>query len=134
MTETYRPHITDDEAGPTGQGLAAAGTPLRELAADAAAAAAPEVTLPGHLVHIALESGEDFTVRVDNRDLIRWDKTAPRQKWNAQETPFLFQSFIGWAAAKRAGVLELDFDTFLAVALEVKDVKPSADDEARPTR
>ncbi len=127
---------SDDIRGPLAARLrptdAPAGTPLRDLADEAPAPA--EATLAGHRVHVVLEDGPDYTVRVDNRDFIRWDKTAPRQKWDAKAQPFLFQAFLAWSASRRQGLTDLDFDTFTDRATECADVKDEAEDEARPTR
>lgn len=94
----------------------------------------PEVTLPGHRIHVVLDDGAEWTVRADNRDFLRWDKTAPRHKWDARTQPFLLQTFLAWAASRRQGLTELSFDAFGDVCLEARDVKDEADDEARPTR
>lgn len=115
---------------------APAGTPLRELATDPDDSPADSVKLPGHLVHIWLEqSGTDaldhFTVRVDNRDYVRWDKYAASQKLNGQSSPFIFQTYVGWSAANRAGRTQLTFAQFQAMAVEVEDDKGP---EARPTQ
>lgn len=110
----------------------AAGTSLRELATPAAATA--ERSMPGHLVHVVLEDRSEFTVRVDNRDFIRWDKTAPRQKWDAKVHPFIFQSFLAWAAARRQNLTGIDFERFMDTALQTKDVPAGPEDAARPTQ
>lgn len=111
------------------------GTSLRDLAT-AKPDAGPR--LAGHRVRVVLEDPDapdelvEFEVRVDNRDLLRWDKTAPRQKWDASKTPFIFQTFIAWSAARRAGATELEFGAFEEVCLEATDLKE--DEDARPTR
>lgn len=109
----------------------AAVSSLRDLAQEVTT----ERKLAGHLVRVMLEDGDsvlELEARVDNRDLVRWDKTAPRQKWTASTHAFLFQSFVGWSALSRRGLYAGNFDEFLDVALEVVDVK--ADEDARPTR
>lgn len=124
-------------AGYPGTPEPAAGTPLREVAgSDEDAAPVDRVKLPGHLVRIFLEvpGSEElavFEVRVDNRDYVRWDKTAPRRNWTGTSHPFIFQSFVGWSAAERKGHTRLNFDQFLELAVEVQDLK---DEDARPTR
>lgn len=91
--------------------------------------------VPGHRIRVVLEDGSSWTVCADNRDFLRWDKTAPRQKWDARAQPFLFQTFLAWAASRRAGLTSLDFGPFGDVCLEANDVKAEADDDtARPTR
>lgn len=125
MTSTYPTVSQPLEEEP------AAGTSLRELAA---AAPARERTLPGHLVHVSLEDGTEFEVRVDNRDFIRWDKTSGRHKWDASKQPFIFQTFLAWSAAQRLQLTALDFDAFLSVCLGAEDVKAGPEDEVRPTR
>lgn len=138
MTENLTPvdprgPVHEDEAGPSGLGLLEGTkglTSLRELATEKA----PTPAMPGHLIHVVLDDGQEWTVRVDNRDFIRWDHTAPRQKWSAQTQPFLFQTFLAWAASHRQGLTALQFAQFQDAALETKDVKADEDDAARPTQ
>lgn len=120
-------------------------TYVPEPATPAAAATAEEVeerTLAGHRIQVTLErpggAVEVHVLRVDNRDFVRWDMTAPRQKWGtAKEVPFLFQTFLSWSAGKRAGLELPPFEAYREQVLEAKDVKDDQDDEddeARPTQ
>lgn len=121
-------------------GTAPAGTPLRELATAAGPAAAAERTLPGHVSRVVLEEDggrlREFQVRVDNRDYLRWDMTAPRQRWGkAADSPFLFATFLCWSAAKRAGEFAGSFEEFQTVCLETQaEERDGEDSDARPTR
>jgi hypothetical protein len=133
MTAPQYP-ITQDEAGPEGLGLLAP-TVEPTLAVELAQEAEEEQTLPGHLVHVVLADGRDLQVRIDNRDFVHWDMTAPRQKWGTASTaPFLFQTFIAWSALKREDLYSGGFTTFQRECLEAADVKGDDDDTARPTR
>lgn len=83
---------------------------------------AAAVTLPGQEVLCRLEGGRELTVRVTNRERVRWDKTAPRHGWGkAEEVPHLAMTFVCWAAAKREDLFDGNFDQF-ADALEDYDV------------
>lgn len=128
-------HEPDSYAPPTVDGPAlelAAGTPVRELATEDDS---DTRRVPGKRTRVLLEGHEPFEVRVDNRDYLRWDKTAPRQKWGAgQDVPFLFGTFLAWSAAVRAGLTTLKWEQFSAIALEVENVKEEDEDLAGPTR
>lgn len=120
----------------------AAGTLVRELAA------APEPTkarkLSGRFARVVLEGpdGEElepFEVRIDNRDYLAWDKTAPRRKWIGKRDEalpmFLMATFLAWSAASRRGLTALNFDQFQAAAVDVEEFTPEDEDgEVRPTR
>lgn len=93
-----------------------------------------ERALPGHRMRVSMSSGEEFTVRVTNRDRVAWDKTAPRHKWgNAAEVPFLASTFLAWSAAYREGLTDLKFEAFTDACDDLEDVT-EVDDDARPTR
>lgn len=91
--------------------------------------------LKGQRIHVELEDGTEFTVRVTNRDYIRWDKTAPKRKWgNFRDVPFRFATFLAWSAANRDGLTPLTFEQFEEAALEVDRLEQTAEDAARPTQ
>jgi hypothetical protein len=111
-------------------------TPLQAAAEESAE---EERTLAGHRIRVTMEGPGDelvvHVVRVDNRDFVRWDMTAPRQKWgSAKEVPFLFQTFLSWSAGKRAGLELPPFERYRDLVLEAKDLEQEEEDEARPTR
>lgn len=122
----------------------AAGTPVRELAD------APEPStakkLSGRFARIVLEGPdgadlEPFEVRIDNRDYLAWDKTAPVRKWvKKKDDPlpmFLMATFLAWNACRRKGLTQLTFDQFQAAAIDVEEFTPEDpedDGAARPTR
>jgi len=79
-----------------------------------------------------LEADEPQAVSIDNRDLVAWDMVRPVRKWPvAGEAPFLFQSFLAWSAAKRAGLTEQTFDAFRDQLVDVN--VSEAVEEAGPT-
>jgi len=130
--------VTYDEAGPAGLVM------LEEDDLDDAAVPAPAPleprALPGRRVSIVLDDGTPagvtHVVRVTNRELVLWDKTAPRRQWGAaQDVPFLANTFTAWAAARRAGVIgDLKFEAFQELCLDVTDLAEDDSDAARPTR
>lgn len=92
---------------------------LRELAQDVSPEEAEEAGLPGQSIRVVLEGGQEFTVRTVNRDYIRWDKTPPARRGGVKafsDAPFIFASFLAWAAARRLELITLTFDQFLDVA------------------
>jgi hypothetical protein len=94
-----------------------------------------EHALPGRRALVTLPGGEAFTVRVTNRELVLWDKTAPRHKWGAaQDVPFLARSFTAWAAATRDGLTAMRFEAWNDAPLMIEDLAEDGTDAARPTR
>lgn len=69
-------------------------------------------------------------VQTDNRDMVRWDLTRGRRQWpQAQDAPFLWGTFLAWAALHRAGDITEDFESFEARCLQatsrkLEDVEP----------
>lgn len=60
---------------------------------------------------VELADGREFVVRITMPDRIRWDVTAPRKKWGAaRDVPFIADSFVTWAAAKRMGLYDGSWD------------------------
>ena len=137
---TRAARIDDDEAGPAGLGQleedAPAGTSLRDVATETA----PQRKLYGRRARVTLagpdgEPLEPFEVRIDNRDYLRWDKTAPRQKWGSgRDVPFLMATFLSWSAATRAGLTDLKWPQFEEACLEAENLEQSDEDAADPTR
>lgn len=152
MTMPTPPHLIDalaalDAAGPDVVDVdqledeAAAGTSVRELATAPEPAGARK--LSGRFARIVLEGpdGEDlepFEVRIDNRDYLAWDRTAPVRKWvKKKDDPipmFLMATFLAWNAARRKQLTPLTFDQFQAAAIDVEEFTPEDDEDARPTR
>lgn len=73
--------------------------------------------LKSPILDIVLDQGDgtylEAAVQADNRDLVRWDMTRGRRQWpQATDAPFLWSTFLAWAALTRAGDITEDFDTF----------------------
>lgn len=64
----------------------------------------------GQLIRVTLNDGSSFDARVTNRDYLAWDMTGPKRGWDMRKQLFLFQNFIAWSAAKRAGQFAGTFD------------------------
>jgi len=72
---------------------------------------------------------EPLDVQTTNADLVLWDKTRFRHKWpTVGDAPFLWLTFIAWAAARRTGAIGTDvtYEAWEASTLEVETV---GDDE-----
>lgn len=67
---------------------------------------------------------EPMEVQTANPDLVLWDMTRIKHKWPAVgDAPFLWLTFITWAAARRNGSVESDL-TFERWREEVENVEP----------
>lgn len=79
---------------------------------------------------------EPVEFQTTNADLVLWDRTRAKHKWPTfQDAPFLWLTFLSWAAARRTGAIEPDF-TYERWEAETLDVAAIADDAetADPTR
>jgi len=147
--ERYGHQLDQDEAGPEGLALTggltggpapAEGTPLEE----AATVAEPEAKkLPGKRARVTLEGpdglpAEPVEVRIDNRDYIAWDKTAPRMGWVKKKddaTPiYVMATFLSFSAMTRQGLTSLTWKQFEAACIEAEEIVEDEADTAHPTK
>jgi hypothetical protein len=78
----------------------------------------PHLTVP-HLT-VRMEDGTSYDVQADNRDLLRWDETATRKGWpDPAKGPFLWMTFLAWAALKRTKEYGGTWEEFRAVVIDV---------------
>lgn len=98
-----------------------------------------DVKLDTPRLHIVREGHDDLELQCINADLVLWDRTRFRHKWPPMtDAPFLWLTFIGWAAARRTGAIpsELTYEAWEATVLGVTplDLPDEEGDEAgRPT-
>lgn len=81
----------------------------------------PKLTSP---LVVVVRDGADEPLRIQtaNPDLVLWDRTRARHKWPGfQDAPFLWLTFISWAAAKRQGLIDAatTYESWEATALDV---------------
>jgi hypothetical protein len=63
--------------------------------------------LPTPTARARLSDGRVLEARVVNPDYLMWDRTASRQGWpTATQAPFLWQTFLTWAALRRTGQID----------------------------
>lgn len=94
-----------------------------------------DVRLTSPRVVIIREGHEDLELQTDNRDLILWDTTRLRHKWpKLEDAPFLWMTFISWAAARRTGAINADvkFETWRDEVRQVASLEDD-DDTGLPT-
>lgn len=81
---------------------------------------------------VTMDDGRLLTVQAANPDYLTWDRTAAKHNWPAmRQAPFMWLTFIAWAALRRTGQIEdMSWEAFSEThALQVA----SADaDEAEP--
>lgn len=89
------------------------------------------VQLTAPLVEVTRDGEpEPFTVQTDNRDLVLWDKTRGRHKWPSfQDAPFIWLTFISWAAAKRQGLTDCTYEVWESTVSNVGQVTPPEGDQ-----
>lgn len=75
--------------------------------------------------------GDSVEVQCANPDLVRWDRTRVRHKWpTSTDAPFMFMTFVSWAAATRLGLTSDTFDQWEADVADLAEADPDDDDEA----
>jgi hypothetical protein len=84
---------------------------------------------------IVLRDGYDpLEIQTANPDLILWDRTRIKHRWpKFDEAPFLWLTFLAWAAARRTGAIPTDmtWDRWEAEVMEVTDAN-QLDADAEP--
>lgn len=97
-----------------------------------------DVTLTNPRLHVIMNDGSHHEVQAANPDLIRWDLTKAKQRWpGVQEAPFLWMTFIAWAALRRESIVTDTWEVFSDRCIQVSDVSdpsPDGDDAVRPTQ
>ena len=92
-----------------------------------------EVRLSSPLVRVRRAvDDEPIEIQTANPDLIRWDETRVKHKWpKYDEVPFIWLTFIAWAAARRQGLVgpEVTWEEWKTTTLEVVAIDPDDDDE-----
>ena len=95
-----------------------------------------DVRLTSPRVKVVRDGHDPLEVQTDNRDLVLWDSTRARHKWpKLDEAPFLWMTFISWAAARRTGAIGdgVKFETWRDEVLEVTPVTDDDDETGLPT-
>lgn len=89
---------------------------------------AHDMKLAAPRVRVLLEGADDtIVVQTRNPDLVLWDRTRVKHRWpKFDEAPFLWLTFLSWAALRRTGQIpaELTYEKFEASTLDV-----NADDD-----
>jgi len=98
----------------------------------------PDLTAP--LVRVTLADGTQYDVQCANPDLVRFDMTRGRMHWpEMREAPFLWLTFVAWAASKREHLIPEDvtweaFNETDCVGIEALNVDVSEVGPASPTQ
>jgi hypothetical protein len=94
----------------------------------------PEQKLASPRVSVLLEGHADpLVVQTRNPDLCLWDRTRAKHKWpKLDEAPFVWLTFLAWAALRRTGGIpaDLTYEKFEASTL---DVSAESDDDENET-
>lgn len=97
-----------------------------------------DVRLNTPRVRVVRDGLDDIELQTTNADLVLWDRTRSRHKWPpVADAPFLWLTFVSWAAARRTGAIaaELRYEQWEADVLEVEALNVETDDDAgRPTQ
>jgi hypothetical protein len=76
------------------------------------------------------EGTEAVEFQTNNADLVLWDRTRAKHKWPTfQDAPFLWLTFLSWAAARRTGAIPSDL-TYERWEAETLDVEALTDDDS----
>lgn len=91
-----------------------------------------EIKLTSPRVSVLRDGQERTEFQTTNADLVLWDRTRAKHKWPTfQEAPFLWLTFISWAAARRTGAIEPAF-TYEKWEAETLDVEALTDGDDSP--
>ncbi|MFT3876192.1 MAG: hypothetical protein QM708_07210 [Propioniciclava sp.] len=97
------------------------------------------IQLKSPIIDVVVEQPDgtlvQLEVQTDNRDVVRWDLTRGRRQWpQAIDAPFLWSTFLAWAAMTRAGDTTDTFEDFEAHCLQAQVKKIDDTAPADPTR
>ena len=88
-----------------------------------------DVKLSSPRVKVTRDGHDDLEIQTDNRDLVLWDRTRVKHRWpKFDEAPFVWLTFISWAAARRTGAIDTGY-TYERWEGEVMQVENLTDDE-----
>jgi len=89
-----------------------------------------DVKLNSPRIAVKRDGYDDVELQTTNADLVLWDRTRIKHKWPGfQEAPFLWLTFLSWAAARRTGAIPPDY-TYEKWESETLDVTALTDDDA----
>ena len=97
----------------------------------------PDLTAP--FVRVTMSDSAVYEVQCANPDLVRFDMTRGRMHWpDARDVPFLWMTFIAWAALKREHTIPDDvtweaFSETLCLGIEPIDTAPDRVGPADPS-
>lgn len=83
-------------------------------------------------INVVREGEDDLELQTINADLVLWDRTRAKHKWpKFDEAPFLWLTFLSWAAARRTGVINgsVTYETWEAETLDVQAFPDDEDDD-----
>ena len=83
-----------------------------------------DIKLTSPRVTVIRDGHEPLEIQTANPDLILWDRTRIKHRWPSfQDAPFLWLTFISWAAARRTGAIpgDLRYETWESSVLQVAD-------------
>jgi hypothetical protein len=87
-----------------------------------------DIKLTSPRVRVRRDGVEPVEFQTTNADLVLWDRTRAKHKWPTfQEAPFLWLTFLSWAAARRTGAIESGF-TYEKWEAETLDVEALTDE------
>ena len=84
----------------------------------------------------ASDDEKALEVQTTNADLVLWDRTRIKHKWpKFDEAPFLWMTFLAWAACRRSGLIPPDttYEAWEADVLEVSSDDDEETDQGFPT-
>jgi len=89
-----------------------------------------DVKLTSPHVRVVREGQDPLEIQTANPDLVLWDMTRVKHRWpKFDEAPFLWLTFVSWAAARRTGAISPDV-TWERWSADVLDVGDISTDEA----
>jgi hypothetical protein len=92
-----------------------------------------DIKLSSPRVKVIRDGIDPVEFQTTNADLVLWDRTRAKHKWPTfQDAPFLWLTFLSWAAARRTGAIDPAF-TYEKWEAETLDVEALTDEPVDPT-
>jgi hypothetical protein len=94
-----------------------------------------EMRLSSPRIIVRRDGYDDLEIQTTNADLVLWDRTRAKHKWpKFDEAPFLWLTFLSWAAARRTGAIpsDLAYEKWEAETLDVEALADEDDETGDP--